>query len=241
MSDLAKASEAELKAYEESILAKQGQGFPASINQIKVWYDKENNPEWVGKYVQIKSGETDWTLLGDSFEGVILTKRNQYVYYAEDKTESMFTEQFQEFNQPVKVMIGGEETTVQPIAPWIKENYPKGSANEATYINMLYILKGEEVFLFKAKGCHMPNWIDFSKALDPRSTLFSFNTKFGLTTGKKGSVTYYPATYAVGKSIEGDAYRNILAKSFEFEGMLDGTGVDDMVKEAEAIFEVKKN
>ena len=221
MSDLQTTTKTELEQYEAKLHEQNNQVFPSKYNQIKVSYDQESPS--LGKFVKIKAGETLWSEVGDSFSCVILAKRHQYVYFPENKdpNQVMRTEQFEEWNQPVRVTFDGLKDTITGIAKWIKSKYPKGTPKEATYQTVLYVQMDDgEVYLFRVKGAHCTNWFAFCDAMDPRDLLFTFRTDIGHGKEKKGMVTFYPATFKVGDKLKDKEYSKALSKSLEVSKMI---------------------
>ena len=140
--ELTKASDNDLKAYEDKLLSQQNQSFPTRYNQIKIWYDtSETHPDYLGKFILFKEGDTEPTLIGDEFNCTILATRHQYNFFSKDGSESnMQTTQFDEWHDEVTVTEGESKQTVKGIAKWIKANYPKGTPKASVYQTIAYVL-----------------------------------------------------------------------------------------------------
>lgn len=220
MSDLTVANAAELEAYEAKLQKQQAQKPPAKYNQIKIGFDPMN-PVIHGKYIRQREGDTEWEVIGDGFEGVILASRHQYSFFSEkDKNENMFTEQFEDYSQPVRVTHDGINEQIKPISKWVKEKYPKKTDKEATYAAITYVLYEGEVYLFRVKGAHCSDWIEYINELDERELLFTAKTIFSHGQEKNGTVVYFPAEFERGAKLEAKEYQICLAKSWEVDKMI---------------------
>lgn len=234
---LAKKEEQQLAEYEKEVLAQENQVFPSQYNVIKINYDEELYPEHVGKFMQIKEGETEWEPIGDSFKAIILAKRHQYIQFSEDPAKRMKTSLFKEWSDEVTVYQGEESETVKGISHYIKNNF-----DDAKYSCLLYVQYADRVYIVRVKGASCGPLFDFQKTIPKGRTSFSYEVEIGHTKDKQGAVTFYPMTFKKTRDIEGEEYKEVLKASFVTSAALDAAESEaeydqgQVVKDAEEVF-----
>ncbi len=156
-----------------------------SIPEIKISYE----PDSEGKFF-VKT-DKEVKCLGKEISGVILKVRNQYSLYNDDKTKSIRTNEFDNFQQTVTLYVGGEpvKTALFPeVKAVIKGNQDYAKAK---FINVIYFFMDGVLYRIYSKPASRNNLWKYQEDTGNKAP-FAFTTKIHTTKEKSGTVTFFP-------------------------------------------------